>query len=37
MERFKIDAVGAFTMMTDLSRPTNTPVRIIAQRIVDTL
>lgn len=36
MERFKIDAVRAFSLMTKLSQDTNTPVRIIAERIVDT-
>jgi len=35
MERFKIDAVRAFGLMTKLSQDTNTPVRMIAQRIVD--
>lgn len=35
MERFKIDAVRAFNLMTKLSQDTNTPVRVIAQRIVD--
>ena len=36
MERFKVDAVRAFDLMVKLSQDTNTPVRIIAQRIVDT-
>lgn len=35
MERFKVDAVRAFDLMVKLSQDTNTPVRIIAQRIVD--
>jgi GAF domain-containing protein len=35
MERFKVDAVRAFDMMTRLSQDSNTPVRVIAQRIVD--
>lgn len=35
MERFKVDAVRAFHLMTKLSQDTNTPVRIIAQRIID--
>lgn len=35
MERFKIDAVRAFDLMVKLSQDTNTPVRIIAQRIID--
>jgi ANTAR domain len=37
MERFKVDAVRAFNLMTKLSQDSNTPVRVIAQRIVDTL
>ncbi|WP_333889763.1 ANTAR domain-containing protein [Mycolicibacterium gadium] len=36
MERFKVDAVRAFEMMTKLSQDSNTPVRILAQRIVDS-
>jgi GAF domain-containing protein len=36
MERFKIDAVHAFNLMVRLSQDTNTPVRVIAQRIVET-
>jgi ANTAR domain/GAF domain len=35
MERFKVDAVRAFSLMTKLSQDTNTPVRVIAQRIVE--
>lgn len=35
MERFGVDAVRAFDLMTKLSQDTNTPVRLIAQRIVD--
>lgn len=35
MERFGVDAVRAFDLMTKLSQDTNTPVRVIAQRIVD--
>lgn len=35
MERFKVDAVRAFHLMTKLSQDTNTPVREIAQRIID--
>jgi hypothetical protein len=35
MERFKVDAVRAFNLMTKLSQDTNTPVREIAQRIID--
>lgn len=37
MERFKVDAVRAFEMMAKLSQDTNTPVRVIAQRIVETI
>jgi AmiR/NasT family two-component response regulator len=37
MERFRLDAVRAFSLMTKLSQDTNTPVRIIAQRVVDTI
>lgn len=36
MERFKVDAVEAFGMLVKLSQESNTPVRLIAQRIVDT-
>lgn len=35
MERFKVDAVRAFDLMVKLSQDSNTPVRVIAQRIVD--
>lgn len=37
MERFKIDAVHAFTLITKFSQDNNMPVRIVAQRIVDTV
>lgn len=37
MERFKVDAVRAFDLLTKLSQDTNTPVRVIAQRILDNL
>jgi hypothetical protein len=37
MERFHIDAVKAFLMLTKLSQDSNTPVRTIAARIIDTL
>ncbi len=36
MERFKVDAVHAFGLLTKLSQETNTRLRIIAQRIVET-
>jgi len=36
MERFKVDAVRAFNLMTKLSQDTNTPVRDIARRIIDS-
>lgn len=36
MERFKVDATHAFSLMTRLSQNTNTTVRAIAQGIVDT-
>ena len=36
MNQFSIDAVRAFEMMVQQSQNTNTPVRIIAQQIVDT-
>ncbi|BBZ16312.1 GAF and ANTAR domain-containing protein [Mycolicibacterium gadium] len=36
MERFKVDAVRAFAMMTKLSQDSNTPIRVLAQRIVDS-
>ena len=36
MERFKVDAVRAFALMTKLSQDSNTPVRIIAARIVES-
>jgi ANTAR domain/GAF domain len=36
MERFHVDAVRAFSLLTKLSQDTNTPLRTIAQRIVDT-
>ncbi len=37
MERFKIDAVRAFHLMTKFSQDNNMPIRIVAQRIVDTI
>jgi len=36
MERFGIDAVGAFDLLTKLSQESNTKVIEIAQRVVDT-
>lgn len=35
MERFGIDAVSAFKLLTGLSQETNTPLRDIAQQVVD--
>ncbi|PRC42211.1 ANTAR domain protein [Mycobacterium sp. ITM-2017-0098] len=35
MERFNINAVRAFEMMTKLSQDTNTPLRVIARRITE--
>lgn len=35
MNQFSIDAVRAFEMLVQQSQNTNTPVRIIAQQIVD--
>ena len=37
MNHFKVDTVRAFAMLRELSQTSNTPVRIIAQQIVDTL
>lgn len=37
MERFKVDAVRAFSLMTKFSQDTNTPVRTIAKRIVEAI
>jgi hypothetical protein len=36
MERFQVDAVRAFELLTKLSHDTNTPPRIIPQRVVDS-
>lgn len=36
MERFKVDAVRAFELLTKLSQNTNTPLRIVAQKLVDS-
>ena len=36
MERFNVDATRAFSLMTKLSQLSNTPVRVVAQHIVDT-
>jgi AmiR/NasT family two-component response regulator len=35
MNQFSVDAVRAFEMMTKQSQNTNTPVRVVAQQIVD--
>jgi len=37
MERFRLDAVRAFALITKLSQDANIPVRIIAQQLVDSL
>ncbi len=36
MNRFSVDAVRAFEMMVQQSQTTNTPVRIVAEQIVNT-
>jgi transcriptional regulator with GAF, ATPase, and Fis domain len=36
MERFSIDAVQAFDMLKTLSQTTNTPLRILAERVIET-
>jgi transcriptional regulator with GAF, ATPase, and Fis domain len=36
MNHFKVDADRAFAMLKDLSQTSNTPVRTIAQQIIDT-
>ncbi|MDT5203627.1 MAG: hypothetical protein QOD34_263 [Mycobacterium sp.] len=36
MERLSIDAVQAFALLKQLSQSTNTPLRIIAQRVITT-
>jgi AmiR/NasT family two-component response regulator len=35
MERFDVDADGAFTLLVKLSQESNTPVKVIAQRLVE--
>ncbi|OBA64486.1 hypothetical protein A5647_02095 [Mycobacterium sp. 1100029.7] len=35
MERFRVDALHAFAMLTAISQETNTPVRDLAARLVD--
>jgi hypothetical protein len=37
MERFKVDAVKAFAMLTKLSQDSDTPMRALAARIIATL
>ncbi len=37
MERFRVDAVHAFNLITKFSQDNNMPVRIVAERIVDTV
>jgi GAF domain-containing protein len=36
MERFAVDAVGAFEMLRKLSQQMNTPLTSIAERVIDT-
>ncbi|MGY4646494.1 ANTAR domain-containing protein [Mycobacterium sp. URHB0021] len=36
MERFKLDAGRSFALLTRLSQDTNTPLRLVAQRLVDS-
>lgn len=36
MERYQIDASRAFSLLTKLSQESNTPLRVIAQRLVDS-
>jgi AmiR/NasT family two-component response regulator len=36
MERFGVDATQAFAMLTAISQDTNTPVRDVAARFVDS-
>ncbi|KDE96810.1 hypothetical protein Y900_029680 [Mycolicibacterium aromaticivorans JS19b1 = JCM 16368] len=35
MERFDVDAIQAFALLTKLSQETNTPLRVIAERLVE--
>jgi transcriptional regulator with GAF, ATPase, and Fis domain len=37
MERFKVDAGRAFALIVKLSQDTNTPVRVIAHQLVDSI
>lgn len=37
MERFGIDAVGAFELLKKLSQDSNTPIRVIAERLISSL
>jgi ANTAR domain-containing protein len=36
MHRYSVDALHAFEMMVKLSQDSNTPVRVIAQQIIDS-
>jgi AmiR/NasT family two-component response regulator len=35
MERFNVDAVRAFDMLKRLSQESNTPIRDLAERVID--
>jgi hypothetical protein len=35
MERFNVDAIRAFDLLIKLSQGTNTPVREIAERVIN--
>jgi AmiR/NasT family two-component response regulator len=37
MERYKLDAGRAFALLVKLSQDSNTPLRSVAQRLVDSL
>ncbi len=37
MERYKLDAGRAFATLVKLSQDTNTPVRVVAQRLVASI
>jgi transcriptional regulator with GAF, ATPase, and Fis domain len=37
MERYKLDAGRAFALLTKLSQDSNVPLRVVAQRVVDSL
>jgi AmiR/NasT family two-component response regulator len=37
MERYKLDAGRAFALLVKLSQDSNTPLRLLAQQVVDSL